>query len=958
MLVAFYYICLTFNIIKKNKMKPSQLHTRLLNLFPKEQVFTDELSRLTKGTDASLYRLIPKAVVRVHSEEEVMRLLRFCHQEEVPVTFKAAGTSLSGQTISDSILMETGRGFEFSTITDNGHTATFGCGLTGGAANLILKRYQRKLGPKPASIQSAKIGGIVANNASGSSYGILHNSYNTVKSMRVILADGTLLDTGDKESCQRFLENHPDMVASLIRLHEEATGNKEIRATIQRKFELKNTCGYGVNSLVDAKDPIEMVRRLMIGSEGTLGFISQVTFHTVHDAPLKAAAMVYFATLRDVCNAILPLRDCPVSAAELMDRNALRAVENQEGMPPEIKDLPEGAAALLIDTSADDEDTLVQQMAMIEAKLEPIGTLYPVRFTRDKQLYERYWRVRDGLFTSAAAARPPQTACIIEDVAFRGEVLGDALTDLRALLKATDYDDAVMWGHLLDGNVHFTVFPDINTSEGISNYASFMHALSELTVTKYDGSLKAEHGTGRNMAPFVEKEWGSEVYHLMKRIKQAFDPKNILNPGVVINNDPEVFIQNMKRVPDAHPIIDKCIECGFCEVSCPSKNLTLTPRQRIVAYRYIANSVANKADQQSILREIKKISYPMDETCATDGLCGIACPVNIDTGMLVKELRWQQNGKVAHRMAHFIADHMGSITSMVRGLLPVPHAISKVVGYNSVESVTKGLHKVSNGLLPLWTRHTPTSSKKIASDVYPSMNPKAKKVVYFPACVTRMMGGPSSESDYKEDVPTAMLSLLRKGGYTVITPQNRNKLCCGMAFSSKGFKEQAKKKERELNEALLSISENGELPVVFDMSPCLLHAKEKLDPNLKLYDQVEFIHDFLLDKLTIEKLPITVATHTTCSSTKMKLGDKLQAIAARCTEKVVVPDDVRCCGWAGDRGFFYPELNQSALEPLKEGVAAASQGLSNSRTCEIGLTMNSEITYQSIVHLVNRASRG
>lgn len=928
-------------------MKVSQLHAQLLRLFPKEQVFTDELSRLTKGTDASLYRLIPKVVVQVHSEEEVTRLIQFCHDQEVPLTFKAAGTSLSGQTLSDSILMEIGRGFESSTLTDDGRTATFGCGLTGGAANLILKRYQRKLGPKPASILSAKIGGIVANNASGSSYGILHNSYNTVKSMRVILADGTLLDTGDRESCRHFLAHHAELADALMQLHRETTENEAVRTTIQRKFQLKNTCGYGVNSLVDSSDPIEMVRRLMIGSEGTLGFISQVTFRTVHDAPLKAAAMVYFTNLRDVCDAILPLRECPVSAAELMDRNALRAVENQAGMPAELKTLPEGAAALLIDTSADDEETLIKQMAQIEEKLAPIGTLAPVRFTRDKRLYDRYWSVRDGLFTSAAAARPPRTACIIEDVAFRGEVLGDALTDLRALLIDTGYDDAVMWGHLLDGNVHFTVFPDINSEAGIEQYARFMEQLSELTVVKHDGSLKAEHGTGRNMAPFVEKEWGSEVYQLMKRIKQAFDPKGILNPGVIINDDPKVFIQNMKQVPDAHPIIDKCIECGFCEVSCPSKNLTLTPRQRIVAYRHIAHQTAGKRNRKSLLQEIKKISYPMDETCATDGLCGIACPVNIDTGILIKELRWKHHGRLANGAADFAANHMAGLTSLVRGLLPLPHTLAKAVGYPSVERMMRGVHRASDGLFPLWTRHTPTGGKKVKSDYYPTDHPESPKVVYFPSCVTRMMGGTDT-----------MLTLLHDAGFTVIIPERREEQCCGMAFNSKGFRKQARKKEQALNDALLKASQNGELPVLFDMSPCLLHAKETLDPRLKLFDQVEFIHDHLLDKLPIVKLPITVAVHATCSSTKMHLQDKLYAVAARCAEKVVVPNDVRCCGWAGDRGFFYPELSQSALEPLREAVAGASEGYSNSRTCEIGLSMNSGITYRSLIYLVEKASRG
>ncbi|MDO5523731.1 MAG: FAD-binding and (Fe-S)-binding domain-containing protein [Bacteroidia bacterium] len=931
-------------------MTTQQLHTHLTQLFPKEQVFTDELYRLTKGTDAGLYRLVPKAVVKVNSEDEVIRLLQFCSKENVSITFKAAGTSLSGQTISDSILMEIGQGLEFSAITDNGKTATFGVGLTGTAANRMLQRYRRKLGPKPASINSAKIGGIVSNNASGSSYGIKYNSYNTVKSMRIIFADGTLLDTSDKASCECFLKSHPALVAQISELHREATENEPVKSRISEKFRLKNTCGYGVNSLVDFDDPIQIIQHLMIGAEGTLGFISQVTFETVHDAPLKATAMLYFANLRDVCEAILPLRTCSVSAAELMDRNALRAVEEQPGMPPELKSLPENAAALLIDTSADDTETLLAQMREIETKLAHIQTLTPIQFTTDKYLYNLYWNVRNGLFTSAAAARPKNTLSIIEDVVFRAEVLPDALTDLRQLLVDSGYADAVMWGHLLDGNVHFTVSADINSPEGVARYAAFMHTLAGLVTQKHDGSLKAEHGTGRNMAPFVEQEWGTEIYGLMKRIKSAFDPQRILNPGVIINDDKDVFIKNLKNIPSANPIIDKCIECGFCEVNCPSKNLTLTPRQRIVALRHLTEL----PDKKSRKKWAQQMSYEFNETCAADGLCAVACPVGIDTGKLVKELRWTENGKLANSIASVIANNMAPVTSMIRGVLKIPHSIGKTVGYNQMESVTKGLYKAGDGVFPLWTRYTPSGSRKIVRNIFPADSSDAPMVVYFPSCITRSMGGPSFGYTENEDVPMKMLSVLRKAGYAVIIPEEKDKLCCGMAFSSKGFRKQARQKENELNEALLKASRDGELPIVCDMSPCLLHMRETLDSRLKLYDQVEFIHDFLLDKLTFEKQPVSVAIHTTCSSTKMHLEEKLFYIASLCAEKVIVPEEVRCCGWAGDRGFFYPELNNSALAPLKHGIGDATEGYSNSRTCEIGLSINSGLAYKSIVYLVDK----
>lgn len=939
-------------------MTEDPLIRKLSQLFPKEQLHTDPLSCLTKGTDAGLYRLIPKAVVTVNSEEEVIRLLRFCHREKRAVTFRAAGTSLSGQTISDSILVETGSGFTFSTIRDKGETATFGCSVKGSVANRQLAPFSRRLGPKPASINAAKIGGIIANNASGSSYGILHNSYHTLKSMRIILSDGTLLDTADRVSRSDFLASHRELCDELLRLREATTSKPEIRNRIIRKFELKNTCGYGVNALIDFEDPVDILQHLMVGSEGTLGFISQATFETVHDARLKATALVYFANLQDVSDTILPLRSCSVSAAELMDRNALRAVEKREGMPAELIGLPEGAAALLIDTAADDQDTLDEQIREIEKKLAHIPTLSPIIFTRDSSLYNRYWDVRNGLFTSAAATRPPHTACIIEDVAFRGEILGSALEDLHHLLVRRGYEDAVMWGHLLDGNVHFTVFPDINNPEGVNRYARFMEELCELVAVKHEGSLKAEHGTGRNMAPFVEKEWGSEIYAIMKQIKQLLDPSGLLNPGVVINEDPQVLVQNLKRIPAAHPLIDKCIECGFCESSCPSRDLTLTPRQRIVAYRHLAESEATVGKGEITAAALRVISYPLEETCATDGLCRIACPVGIDTGLLIKELRWRKQGKVANAVASYIAAHMDGVTALLRWILPLPHALARVTGYNLPERIMRGLFRVGDGLIPLWTRHTPSGSRRITSSHYPASQAGAPHVVYFPACISRSMGAPSPGYTKKADLPATMLSLLHKGGYSVILPAERERLCCGMAFSSKGFRKQARIKEQELNEALLKASNNGEFPIVCDMSPCLLHMRETLDPRLKLYDQVTFIHDFLLERLQLVKLPVTVALHVTCSSTKMQLSDQMVKVASLCAEKVVVPEDVGCCGWAGDRGFFYPELNRSALGSLKQGIKEATEGYSNSRTCEIGLTMQSGITYQSIVYLVDRASTG
>jgi D-lactate dehydrogenase len=918
-------------------------------------IYTDPLYRLAKGTDAGFYRLVPELVVQVNQEHEVIQIMNICRSFHLPVTFKAGGTSLCGQTITDSVLVEIGPGFTQWSVKQEGRLATFQSGITGGQANRILSGYNRKIGPSPASIAAAKIGGIIANNASGASYGIATNSYNTLKGMRVLLADGSVLDTSDPASRKRFFRDHPSLVAELLRLAAQVNNNPLLLEKIRHKYELKNTTGYGINALVDFSDPVDILYHLMVGSEGTLGFIAEATFETVDSFPFNAAALVFFRNIQDACRAIIPLRSCDVSAAELMDRNALRSVQDNPGIPAVIRELDDEAVALLIDTSAPDHGTLEAQASEIRKALSGIETLYPIDFITETAAYNSIWKVRKGLFTSAAATRPKGTACIIEDVAFRAGVLGEALMSLKALIRQYDYAGSVMWGHLLDGNIHFVIMPDFQRPDEVEKYRKFMDDLVKLTVHHFDGSLKAEHGTGRNMAPFVREEWGSEIYGIMQSIKKAFDSDGLLNPGVLLNEDPLVHIRNLKPIPVVNELIDSCIECGFCEYDCPSKNLTLTPRQRIVLYRELNNPVAGTGKAASLKSIIKNFPYHGEVTCATDGLCATACPVDINTGKLIKELRFYGNSRLACLTARKIAAGMHHVTAMLRVILNLVYFMHRVTGTKFMQSFSAALHSISGAAVPLWNKYMPAGA-----DIRILKTPAARsdlKVVYFPTCINRSMGK-SADYDLGEmAVVGKTIQLLQKAGYEVIIPRDVNRLCCGMAFDSKGFVAEGKMKVTELETALLAASNDGHIPVYCDMSPCLFRMKETLSPKLQLYEPVEFILKFLTNRLIFNKLPRRIAVHSTCSNTKMGLATDLVQLARLCADDVVVPDEIGCCGWAGDRGFTRPELNASALKLLREKLpSGVTQGYSTSRTCEIGLSLHSGISYKSIVYLVDEST--
>ena len=931
------------------------LYERLTGFIGSVRIFQDPLYTLAYGTDASFYRLIPKLVILARDENEVSLVLRECSCLDLPVTFRAAGTSLSGQAISDSVLLIAGNSWKKFKINEDGSQITLQPGLTGSRVNALLAPYGRKIGPDPASINAAMIGGIAANNASGMCCGTAANSYKTVAGLRIVLADGTVLDTRSESSKTAFRDSHSKLLSDINELAETASENISLSEKIRKKYKLKNTTGYSLNALIDFKDPFDIIEHLMIGSEGTLGFISEIVYTTVKEFSCKASSLMIFPDIVKACNAVLQLKTSAVSAVELIDRAGLRSVENEKGIPDFLKNLQKNACALLVETVGESNDEISVNIEKIKNSLEGIPVETPVSFTDIQSEYEQLWKIRKGLFPSVGAMRRTGTTVIIEDVAFPLSSLAAATLDLQSILNKLGYHEAVIFGHALEGNLHFVFTQDFSTQQEIDRYSALMSEVSDLVVNKYEGSLKAEHGTGRNMAPFVEMEWGKDAYALMKQIKIIFDPHGILNPGVILNSDNKAHLNHLKPLPPANPVIDKCTECGFCEPSCVSAGMTLSPRQRIVIHREIA-SLRKSGHEPHIAAALEKsFSYAGNETCATDGLCAISCPVKIDTGKLVKKLREEKNSSRIHT-AMWIAKNMRTVTYGARKVLSIVSFFHKVLGTKTMKFLSNGLRRVSGNAMPEWNPFMPSGAQKIKTD-REKITSCPRKVVYFPSCINRSMG---LSIDQKDEVQLTekMVGLLHKGGYEVIYPENLNNLCCGMAFSSKGFTEAGKLKSEELESSLINASNNGKYPVLCDMSPCLFTMRENIKSDLKLLEPVEFILDWLLPYLKIIPLDDTITVFPVCSMKKMELDGKLIELARLCAKEISLAE-TNCCGFAGDRGFTYPELNSYGLKTLKEQLPEkVKNGYSTSRTCEIGLSLHTGISYKSIVYLVDEVSTG
>jgi D-lactate dehydrogenase len=937
-------------------------------LLAPERVLFRPIDRLGRSADASLYRLVPEAVVRPRDLSEVRALLAYAGRRRRHLTFRAAGTSLSGQAVSDDLLVELAPHWRGVRVLDGGRRIWAQPGVVGGHLNRLLAPHRTRIGPDPASIDACMIGGIVANNSSGMCCGVVQNSYHTLDSLAVLLADGTLVDTARGDADERLRHDRPDLHAALQALRDDVRGDAALSEKIRRKFRTKNTTGYSLNAFLDHERPADILAHLMVGSEGTLGFLAEVTLRTVPEPPFRSTALLHFAGLEEAGDAVFPLAEAGAAALEILDASSLRAIEGEHPLPYAVE---RRSAAILAEFRTEDEDALRAGVASAEEILKGFRLRDAPGFTTDAAERAHLWHLRKGLVASTGARRPTGTALISEDVAVPVERLAAAITDFQDLFVEHGLTDAVLFGHAKDGNLHFVLAEDIRSPEAVGRFDRFLRGLVDVVVGKYDGALKAEHGSGRNMAPFVRTEWGDRAYEVMWRIKRLLDPGGIFNPGVVLNDDPEAHIKHMKPSPTISPLADRCIECGFCEGRCPSRDLTLTPRQRIVVTREQArlgasDDPAERAWAKALAADFE---YEGVATCAGDSMCQTSCPVKIDTGALMKELKAAAHPAWSKAVARQVARHFGLTALAARGGLRAAWLLRSVpLGGRVLDLLTDALHRLAPSLVP----HVPPglALPRPAPRLPPAADAiGARAVVYFPTCLTRILGPEPGQTM----VPPARAALesLRWAGFTVRYPDGLRGLCCGMPFASKAFSEAARAAAARTAEALWRASREGRDPVVTDASPCAgtlndlaLAFLRESGRTLRVFDFASFWAREVLPGLpTPPRRPGTAVLHPTCSLVKAGgLGDLLTVATAH-AERVVVPRSAECCGFAGDRGFLVPELTESATRAEAAEVRGLPEGSDTSlystcRTCEIGMTRAVGRPYLSVLHLVHRAITG
>ena len=918
----------------------------------KDRVYTDHLRRYAYGVDASCYSYLPKVVVKAEDEREVRRLIRLCQQCGTPFTFRAAGSSLSGQCSSEDVLIVCNDGFKKMEVIDDGKALKCECGVIGSDANDLLKPYNRKIGPDPATLATALVGGILNNNSSGMCCGTAQNSYKTIRSIRVVLLDGTVLDTSDKESIEQFLREKPQMVEDILQLRKEILADEELTHLIHHKYKIKNTTGYGLNSLVDFEDIIDIINHLFIGSEGTLGFVSEIVYNTVEDVPHKGCGLMFFSTLNDASLAVVALANMgreKVVAAEMMDYQSLRAVQSLENVPEFVREVPEGTSAILFQTESYSKETVDKNLAFIKEQLKDIPTAIPSLYSQDPKEYDSWWAIRKGILPIVGGQRRKGTTVITEDVCFQIEDFTKGIEMLTELFHKYDFvDGGVIFGHALSGNVHFNITPDFNDPKDTKNFGDLVKEMSE-RVSGFGGSLKAEHGTGRMVAPFVEMEWGKKAYELNRRIKAIFDPERILNPDVIITDDPDVYKKNLKAqcvIDDAFTI---CMECGFCEKHCPSRNLTLTPRQRIALLRE-TKRLENEGNF-TLASELRKgYEYFGVDTCAACSMCKGLCPLSIDTAQIALSMR--RIDPPAPELAKKIYDNFSTTLQMCRAGVSLEGIAGSIITQKAISKITEGLHGVT-GVTPYVPKTTPKANRyKLKNRIKPT---NFEKVVYFSTCANRAFK-PNQGYDDDRSLQQVVESLCNKAHIDIIYPKHIENLCCGLSFEN--YDDVHERAVKDLHDALMKASQNGKYPIVIDHSACFNHAFKHM-PDLEINDISEFLCKYVVPHLDIEKCDERVIVHKQCKIKSLNKSQYIEDLARLCTDHVFNIKSFACDGFAGQKGFFTPELNKSATKDLAGEIAeyGATLGVSSSSTCEIGLGENGGIPFVGVAFLLDRCSK-
>ncbi len=600
-----------------------------------EKVKDDFPTRTAYAVDASIYRMVPQAVVLVESEDDIATTVRYAVTRGIPLTPRAAGTNLTGSAIGSGIILDVSRLNRVLEVNREEKWARVQPGMVLTELNKSLARQGLLFGPDPSSGDMCKLGGMLANNSSGPHtlrYGAVKDN---VHRLRMCLTSETWLDAKsyrlDDPALERLLSTIP-LVREILHLaqsHADLIRSKKPNVS-------KNSCGYNLFGLVDGLAARRFdLPKLLIGSEGTLGVVSEATLKLVDKPTATLTALVHFRRLEEVGEAVPHLLELEPSALEVMDANTLDLIGRaKHGIPADA------AATLLVELDADgsrvDLRAQAERMGGICRRYQ-LSSDPVIAFDQDQR--DQLWKARKALYPTLYRYDPRKKPInFVDDVVVRAEHISELIRYLEEYFGGQRVPVAI-FGHIGNGNAHIVPLLDVNDRADFNKMVQAYDEIHSTVLDRFGGSICGEHGDGRVRAEYVRKMFGEELYGLFVQVKKAFDPGHVLNPGIKISG--ASFTEHIDYTRLSKP----CATCAKCNSVCPVYDVFQSEDMSSRGWFEIVT-----AKDYSYLNSKRVV-----EACLNCKSCRTICPAGVDVSDLILQKRAEHPNRLAGWIFRFQA---------------------------------------------------------------------------------------------------------------------------------------------------------------------------------------------------------------------------------------------------------------------------------------------------------------
>ena len=918
----------------------SSLVSDLVGLLGRSKVLSDYPARTAYAIDASIYRIDPQAIVLIEQETDLLKVMEFSRRHGIPLTARSGGSNLTGNAIGEGIILEFSRLNGILELNLEEKWVRVQPGKIYGELNRDLEPHGLFFAPDPSSGDVCKIGGMLGNNSAGPhtlKYGATKDN---VFELRAILSDGRGL------TVRPYPMNGPEfepLIGQDNRLRDLYTLLHSNRSLIrQRRIGVsKNSSGYNLFDMVDRLEQgFFDLTKLFIGSEGTLGFITEARLTLRDRPPRTATALVYLNRLEEVGHAVNSFLTFRPSAMELMDASSLNLIgRGRFGIPSEA------AAMLLVEF---DEEPIEEKIHKVRETARAYRLSRPVEFARSdeprgQEQQEALWRVRKAIYpTLYRYDTKKKPINFVDDVVVPAGRLPELIAYLDRYFKEMEIPVAI-YGHIGDGNAHINPLMDMKNSDDVGRMATISKEIHSTVIHRFGGSLCGEHGDGRVRGEFLRELYGEEVYALFKQVKRIFDPDQLLSPGVKLTGAP--FTTHL----DTERLAKPCATCGKCNTVCPVYDITQEESNGARGWFHILT--ASDYSYENASRVV--------EACVNCKSCYAVCPAGIDVSRYVLDKR---------------AEHPNRLTGLLFGIQAQPWLFETFL-------------KMAGWTQPLWD--TPLGRailEYFARPILRGLSPNAQlsRQIVLPRLATRTLrqrfaslteeaGGDGpvayfhgcAANYFRDGVGEAVIHLLQRQGTRPVIPRQR---CSGTPIETYGHRDRVREYARFNIESLLRFE-----TVVTGCASCTFMLKDyaRLFSNeqdqlraVDLAGRVMHITEYLTKAGTHPRNPTaglppkTVAYHSSCHLRAAGVTKEPRELLRQISgiRFIEMRDADRCAGGAGTFIVKNYEASQRIFERKRRAIveSGADVVVTSCPACMIQLKtgMKNQIPVKHIAQLL------